>query len=151
MGNKDKRVIKFKEGGTYIEKSEGDLYLGKNPTNENIKEQKLYSKWWFISLSVGILIACFIGYNFNSLYIGLGTGVVSFLILLPFNPERRFFRMAWTLIAYAVISKLPLEIFMSDQKIGYIHFNNQQFPIISVILLLMALVLFILDYLKDKK
>jgi len=120
------------------------------------KSEKWYQKWWFISLSIASIVGMFLWWKFSWLYGGIGF-ITSFLIvIILFNPKRRFFRIALSVLGLSSISILPkiIGVFNIPENSffnGVVKFG-ESIPLLIIIgLLILSGFLFWLDHQENKK
>jgi len=117
--------------------------------NEVTKDkEKWYSQWWFISLIIGVVGGGLTWWQFN-LWVGVVIFFVLFLIMIMFNPKRRFFRIGLSSLFLGGLQFLPykfdLIIPKNDFIYGYIKSGDTPIPWFGILLILLSIFLFWLD------
>ena len=112
-----------------------------------VKPEKWYKKWLFISLVIGIFVFIISYWNFKIPKISLILGILSFALTLFFNPKRRFFRVAITILAIGTMSMIPSLI---DVISKILNLNIATNPWIGGLLILSSLFLFWLDHKENE-
>jgi hypothetical protein len=139
--------------GNYVEGDNlGTMTLKKG--NKDSINKKWYQKWWFISLGVGTISGGITWWYINWSF-GIFAFIISFLITMFFNPERRFWRSAWIILTLSGISIFPkivgnLKIPENELFNGIIKFGENIPLPLSISLLILAGFLFWLDYKENK-
>jgi len=111
---------------------------------------KMQINWFFLSVLIAITIFLITTYFFNSLKIGLVSGIVSFLIIFFLNPKRRFYRMGWMIIVTASslisINFISLQIPENEYIFGKLQIGSNDYSLITAIVLyILSAWLFYLD------
>jgi hypothetical protein len=140
-----KRVIN--NYGNYVEgNNHGTLNL-QGSSSKDIDE-KWYKKWWFVSLMIGLVSGLISYFTFKNLWIAFGVSIVLYLLMILFNPEKRFFRVGLGILAVGGVSTFPI----LTKIIGeFLHINLSPNPWIGGLMILASLYLFQLDYKENKK
>jgi len=108
--------------------------------------------WTIISLLIGIISLIAVQLTFESWLISLPAGLVAFLIVLYFNPKKRYFRAFSFIIALiAGLNKFFFEfkgtLFGVDFKVGSKETSNS----VTIALVVLAGLCLVLDYLERKE
>lgn len=130
----------FDKGETQENHVPDQKYIIDNPA-------KWYTKWWFISLCIGIFVVIISYWNFKNLKISLFLGILSFVLTLFFNPKRRFFRVAIPILAIGTMSMIPSLI---DIISKILNLNITTNPWIGGLLIVSSLFLFWLDHKENE-
>ncbi len=134
------------EGDVYgVVNHKGELHqnINKQEAQKDLDNEKLYGKWWFISLCAGFIMGIIIGLYFSILW-GLISAIVTFLLIFMFNPNHRFRRAAWILVGLSGANLLSsfisgsLVIPENDIAYGIIEFGKEPYPWISAAFLVLA-------------
>lgn len=119
--------------------------------DSNIVISKIPKKeWWVISLVVSFIGGGFSWLLFNSWEWGVAIAIIFFVIMIIFNPKRRYFRVALVALGmsglhFSVFSGLFV-ISKNDFIHGFIKIGESSIPWIGIIFILLAIYLFLLDY-----
>jgi len=135
--------------------SENNISVGDNNTQviEN-SETKKKDNWWLISLGISIFVGGAIWWQF-SWFVGVGSLIITFIIMLFFNPKRRFWVMACISLSMAGINgflniigiiRIPENPYIN----GMIKFGQNTSILVTFFFIVLAGVLFWLDY-KERK
>jgi len=109
--------------------------------------EKFYQKWWFISLFIGCVGGIIIGLNLNSFIIGLFSTITMWLIILFFNPKRRFMRIGLLTLSMGTLNLLPkFSGLFTISKENFMIFEHNTSDILGIFLILLSGYLFHLDY-----
>ncbi len=118
-----------------------------NPKPPEVKKSPFYKKWWFISLIGGLFTGVGTYLWLGKLLPSLGVAIVAFLVVIFFNPKRRFFRVGLLLLGIGGSTFLPIV----NKLIGkYLGIDLDPNPWIGGLMIVVAFGLFILDYLENK-
>jgi len=117
------------------------------------KDESIFTQWWFISLVVAFIGGLITFWQFNT-YIGLLISIVLFIIMLAFNPKRRFFRLGMSSFIVMGLQFIPLKYSMIIPKnnfiYGYIKSDNGDIPWFGILMFIASMFLFWLDYKENK-
>jgi hypothetical protein len=123
-------------------------------TNKENKSS-FYQEWWFISFLVGLISFGLTMWIFKLFLLSIFTGIVTFIIMIMFNPKRRYFRIALSTLFLAIqqFSSFSGVITVPENDFihGFITINNHTVPWLGILLILLSTFLFILDYKLNKE
>lgn len=140
--------------GLYVEgDNNGTMNQNTNIANSSASPEKWYQNWLLLSGFISLISGGLIWWSISSLIFAFIGMIIVFLILLSFNPKRRFFRIAWSclviggaqFIPYSGLVTIPRNKFIY----GYLEIGNINFPWIGLVMILGAFYLFWLD--KNEK
>lgn len=151
MGNDNIKIDIHRDvHGSVIDKSKNKkIYINKD------EEEKDY--WWAKSLGISITVALLVWY-FKIYQLdrdeSISIGIILFIVIMIFNPKRRFIRAAWIVLSsIGVINflslsivgtiKLKENIFMYDSVIKFTEHSNN---VVSLGFIVLAGFLYWLDH-----
>jgi hypothetical protein len=139
--------------GNYIEENNGTV----NNTIHNLKEDKLvkekfYQNWYIISLFISFIGSISLYFSFN-LFIAIIGFIIFFITMIIFNPKRRFFRVALSVLSAGILEFISLDWII--QLINFflntsINIKFEPNYIAGISMLLLSSFLFYLDYEENK-
>ncbi|HIP11451.1 MAG TPA: hypothetical protein EYG73_01905 [Arcobacter sp.] len=133
----------------------------KNKTVNNNKEKqednnkKSALKWWIISSIVALISFTLVWFTFSSWQWGLGSGILSFLIMTGFNPKRYYRRMAtasFLILGLQLLSFKGLIVIPKNDFVhGFLSIGEHSIPWIGILFGVIMIVCLILDYFENKE
>jgi len=131
-------------GGSHVEQNST---VHKQSSNEQLKKSPFYKEWWFVSLVGGLFAGVGTYFWLGNVLWSLGVALLIFVVIIFFNPKRRFFRVGLLLLSIGGSTFLPIV----NKLIGkYLGINLDQNPWIGGLMIVVACVLFVLDYFENK-
>lgn len=133
--------------------------INKGTVNTTVTNKKnkssFYQEWWFISFLVALISFGLSIWIFKLFLLGIFTGTVTFIIMIVFNPKRRYFRIALSILFLAILQFSSfsgvITVPKNDFMHGFITINNHIVPWLGILLILLSTFLFILDYKLNKE
>jgi len=120
--------------------------------NSKLQSKSDTDRWWIYSMIAGIIAFITIWWNFSSWKYAIVWGLISSIIVWKLNKKFRFRNIGYSLMTTGIISNiLPLTgtitIPKNDWIYGIVKIGENNF---SILLLLISIPFFILDYFENK-
>ncbi len=144
----DKTTININSGGNNIAINSKNINQN---TSMQLKDKD--DKWWLYSAITGLTTTLIIWWSYNSWYFAIAGGGVSFFIVWKLNPKFRFRNIGYALLTSGILSNIisfsgVITIHKNDLLYGIVKFGENN---ISIILIVLCIPFFILDYYENKK
>lgn len=145
-----------REGGKYRFERVHQVTIHENGGNSESAEPKppespekpaWYQQWWVISLAVGIFVGGLVFFFTSPVYGGVAA-VGGMLVMLPLNPERRFFRLGSALLSAAMVNlfESSARFVWEDDKIHLaLQAGSTSSTVMTIAFLLAGIVVMVLD------
>ena len=129
--------------------SSNEKNIRQEEQNEStVKPKPWYKEWLFVGSIVSVLGGA-ISWATLGIYVGIFTFVLIFLLMILFNPKRRFFRVALSVLGVSltqfVTTSGRLQIENNEFLSGYISIGETS-PLLGVMLIVLVIFLLWLDF-----
>jgi len=109
--------------------------------------------WWMYSAIAGLITILIIWWSYDSWYSAIPVGIISSFIVWKLNPKFRFRNIGYALLTSGVLSNIisfsgAITIPKNDLIHGVLNFAENN---VSILLVLLCIPFFILDYYENKK
>jgi len=144
----DKSTININGDGNNIAINSKDIKQN-SPIQSNDKDDI----WWMYSAITGLATTLIIWWSYGSWYYAIFGGVVSSLIVWKLNPKFRFRNIGYALLTSGVLSNImsfsgAITIPKNDFIYGIVKFGENN---VSILLIVLCIPFFILDFFENKK
>lgn len=124
--------------------------------SKKTKDISIFKSWVFLSIIVSCILAIIIGILFSSILYFIVSFFIFFLVILPLNPERRYFRMACSSLLFAgfyLSSSFGIKLSVPKNELihGLIYYEQSTSIFLTISFIILSAFLFYLDQKNSNK